>query len=165
MTALHNHTQTYKDYWKPIKPTGVWIKWGVPTNRTVLISPLTLSTCPFASGRPLDTKRSVIPNSSHSVLNAPINSWSELHPSQPGFPNLRINSLYNHSANVVDRLSHKGTISTHLLKQSTATTQWWWPSHSGSKLAIKSNDQLSPGARGRSFGHKATCYWNVNRLT
>ena len=119
------------------------------------ISLLTLSTCPLASGRPLDTNRNVIPSSSQSALNAPINSRPESQRNHLGFPNLGIISRYNQSSKVDDRLSRNGIISTHLLKQSTAITQWRYPSHSGSKFVIRSMDHPSPGARGLSFGRNA----------
>ena len=88
----------------------------------LLVSLLTLLTFQFALGRPLDTKRSVIPNSSHSILYASMDPRPELHFKEQGFLNLCVNSQYNHSASIVKSLYCKGMIS-HLPQQSTATTQ------------------------------------------
>ena len=88
------------------------------------VSLLTFSTCSFALGQQLDTKRSVVPKPSPRTLKDPMNSQPESYLNQQGFLILGMSSLYKHVAKVVDRLSGKGIISSHLPKLSTEITQW-----------------------------------------
>jgi hypothetical protein len=129
------------------------------------------SACPLALLLPTVMKCCLIPRAWHYLAKLPLNSLPLSDLIHKGFPHLAT-SRHRKSAVLQACLDCIGSASTHLLKGSTATTRYWFPSASLGNGPARSMDQPLNGPSGggiRRFpstkGDWGLSFWQIGHFS